>query len=539
MANRNNDKDGVKITGTAKADIINNGGSNVTIEGGKGNDSINSWGEAMAYVYSGGNDTIEGFRLSNTLVLGKLTITDSVINYENGDVTLTLSNGGSITLKEYWDLPISTVASVSDVGYVNIIRNDKGKTKITGTSGRDFIETDDHSKVTIDAGAGKDYIRTGGKNNFVNLGDGNDIAENWGDKTTINAGAGNDYVDIYAAQVSINAGAGNDSIGIGGDNVTIVGGQGNDLVWGGNPKVYVYSAGNDTIDGFQRYDTLVLGKLTINDSIINYENGDTTLNMSNGGSILLRGYWDNPINTVASVSDVESFNVIRSEKNKAKITGTSGRDYVENNDYSGLSINTGAGNDYVRTNGTKNFVDLGNDDDVVENGGDNNTINGGAGNDTIWNIAREEWNSATNSLDTLDTPDNVTILGGDGSDYIYNQASNKVLINGDAGNDSIRNFGTDATISGGKGNDSLWGSANADTFIYASGDGKDVIYGFDSKDTLTFDNLEFTTSYSASKGTITFKVDGGSVTLKDFTATTFHVNDTTYQISGKKLVEKS
>jgi len=110
MATRNNDKDGVKIAGTAKADTINNGGSNVTIDGGKGNDYINSWGDAMAYVfYNGGNDTIEGFRLSNSLVLGKLKITDSVINYENGDVTLTLSNGGSIVLKEYWDLPISMV----------------------------------------------------------------------------------------------------------------------------------------------------------------------------------------------------------------------------------------------------------------------------------------------------------------------------------------------------------------------------------------------------------------------------------------------
>ncbi|MBR3745547.1 MAG: hypothetical protein IKN27_01135, partial [Selenomonadaceae bacterium] len=112
MATRNNDKDDVKITGTANADTIHNGGNNVTIAGGKGDDSINSWGEAMAYVYSGGNDTIEGFRLSNTLVLGKLTISDSVINPENGDTTLNMSNGGSIVLKQYWNNPINTVASV-------------------------------------------------------------------------------------------------------------------------------------------------------------------------------------------------------------------------------------------------------------------------------------------------------------------------------------------------------------------------------------------------------------------------------------------
>jgi len=35
------------------------------------------------------------------------------------------------------------------------------------------------------------------------------------------------------------------------------------------------------------------------------------------------------------------------------------------------------------------------------------------------------------------------------------------------------------------------------------------------------------------------KVDGGgSVTLKEFTATTFHINDETYKISGNKFVKK-
>jgi Ca2+-binding RTX toxin-like protein len=93
-------------------------------------------------------------------------------------------------------------------------------------------------------------------------------------------------------------------------------------------------------------------------------------------------------------------------------------------------------------------------------------------------------------------------------------------------------------IWGGAGNDSLWGDDGADMFIYAKGDGKDIIFGFDNKDTLTFDNITFKTSmasYDKSKGTITINVSGGSVTLKDFTATTFHINDDTYKISGSTL----
>lgn len=59
MATRNNDKDGVKIAGTAKADTINNGGSNVTIDGGKGNDYINRAGATQWLMFSTTAATIQ------------------------------------------------------------------------------------------------------------------------------------------------------------------------------------------------------------------------------------------------------------------------------------------------------------------------------------------------------------------------------------------------------------------------------------------------------------------------------------------------
>ena len=131
---------------------------------------------------------------------------------------------------------------------------------------------------------------------------------------------------------------------------------------------------------------------------------------------------------------------------------------------------------------------------------------------------------------------NATISGSSGNDSITARGK-KISISGGDGNDSIKIFGN-ATVTGGKGNDSLWGSSYADEFVYSLGDGKDVIYGFDDKDTLTFDNLDFTTSYSKKNQAVTFKVDKGSITLKDFTATSFNVNGDTYKISGSKLVRK-
>lgn len=117
------------------------------------------------------------------------------------------------------------------------------------------------------------------------------------------------------------------------------------------------------------------------------------------------------------------------------------------------------------------------------------------------------------------------IYGYDGSDNLRGNDKNDTIYGG-AGND---------TLSGGKGNDSLWGDAGVDTFIYTQGDGKDIIYGFDNKDTLTLDSLDFKTSYNQKNNAVTFNFNDGSVTLKEFTATTFHVNSDIYKISNGKF----
>lgn len=122
-----------------------------------------------------------------------------------------------------------------------------------------------------------------------------------------------------------------------------------------------------------------------------------------------------------------------------------------------------------------------------------------------------------------------TLLGGAGADKLYGNAGNDIL-KGGAGKDSLW---------GGLGNDTLWGDAGADTFIYAAGEGKDVIYGFENNDLLKITGA-FSASYSKSKGEVYFKVGTTSkaITLTDFSASSFNVNGDIYQISGTKLVKK-
>lgn len=150
-----------------------------------------------------------------------------------------------------------------------------------------------------------------------------------------------------------------------------------------------------------------------------------------------------------------------------------------------------------------------------------NSVTTGAGNDTIF---------ANTGNDTLNGGAGKDILSGEaGNDKIYGGSGNDKLFGG-TGNDSLI---------GGKGNDSLWGNAGKDTFMYSSGDGKDVIFGFENDDMLKITGA-FSGTYSKSKHEVYFKVGStkNAITLSDFTATSFNVNGTDYKISGTKLVKK-
>ncbi len=150
-----------------------------------------------------------------------------------------------------------------------------------------------------------------------------------------------------------------------------------------------------------------------------------------------------------------------------------------------------------------------------------NSVTTGTGNDTIF---------ANSGNDTLKGGEGNDILKGEtGNDKIYGGAGNDLIVGG-TGNDSLI---------GCAGNDSLWGNAGKDTFIYSSGDGKDVIFGFENDDMLKITGA-FSGTYSKSKHEVYFKVGStkNAITLSDFTATSFNVNGTEYKISGTKLVKK-
>ena len=345
---------------------------------------------------------------------------------------------------------------------VSVIRNDETNTVVKGTSKDDYIQNYGWSyNVTIAAGKGNDYIDNQAGQVSINAGDGNDSIYNVDNDSTILGGAGNDSIYNYGANISINGGAGNDSVINRGLDNTITGGAGNDhisLEVVGNLIKYASGDGKDTIFGFNESDTLTVS----GGSYSTQASGSDVIVKVGKGSILLKDAKGKALN----INDTKTTDII---------TLSDGAE-VFRNYFDGVKIQALGGNDSVYNFASNVMIDGGNgNDDIGSRYADNVSINGGAGNDSVWNWARTEWNSDTNTSETVETGDNVTLSGGTGNDYIYNGAGVNVV------------------------------------FQYNTGDGNDTISGFNETSTLAVTGAKYSTKKSGDNVIVT--VDKGKITL--------------------------
>ena len=184
------------------------------------------------------------------------------------------------------------------------------------------------------------------------------------------------------------------------------------------------------------------------------------------------------------IFDLQRFEDIYNDENNIFVSGTSNNDFIHN----------GAADDYNEENysdkGSGVTIDAGKGDDYIENyGASNVSIFGGAGNDDIYNqsvvyhyyeLKNEdgewsedgEWEEVEEDI----MPGYSTLYGGSGHDYIYNE-------------------GFYVTINGGKGNDTI-SLGYANLIQYKSGDGKDLIQGFNADDTLSISGGTYSTQES-------------------------------------------
>ena len=258
---------------------------------------------------------------------------------------------------------------------------------------------------------------------------------------------------------------------------------------------------------------------------------------------------------------------IKNRGDNSSLAGEAGNDFIINGGYrdyelggSSVSISGGAGNDTITSHGEKSRLDGGDGNDLIYNGyryyeswnyfynhndenfsGKNSAILGGKGNDSINNIGDYVIidggagnNVISNGSDYCVGGNKVSIAGGEAAESFTNYGGSYVTISAGAGNDTIKNIHTVnyadynqttkkydtietiypafVTLEGGAGNDYLENDGANVLFKYNSGDGNDIIVGFNDTSTL---QIGGTYSTQTSGKDIIFTVGGGKVTLKN------------------------
>ena len=551
-----NSTTGKKLIGGNYEDILKNSASNVTISGGKKNDYINNSGSNVSI--SGGDGADQIYTSGNKVTVTTGKDDDFVYLYSNASNAKVVTGSGN---KE--------------------IHSAAQSATITTGSGNDYIELYKKAADNIlNTGSGKDTICNSGSNNSINAGVGNDYIKLYSSatKTTVRAGTGNDSIESYAAGVvyeyasgdgkdTINGFSASDTLKIidssfttttSGNNVSVKVGSGSVLlknaknitptiimsVTNASKSPVTISSAVKIVDASARTKAINLTGNMLANSIVGGSKNDSIWGgagndsiFGNAGNDKLYGEAGNDILSGESGNDS-----LRGGTGADSIWGGAGADKLYGDDGKDFLIGN-EGNDSLwgGANDDKLWGSDGNDRLDGEAG--NDSLYGGAGKDTIYGGTGKDLIQGNDGNDRLyGEAGNDKVYGGTGDDLLYGNEGND-LLSGNEDNDSLYGGANDDTIyggvgndilTGGKGNDSLWGGDDDDEFIYAAGDGKDVIFGFEDGDTLTLDNLAFTSSYKNNVVSLTFN-DGGSITLKDFSASTFHIDNDTYQISGSKL----
>ena len=534
--NASNRSRAIKITGNALANTIRGGSVVDTIYGAAGNDSILGNNGNDKLFGDNGNDTIYGGAGNDSIQGGAGA--DKLFGDAGADTLVGGKGNDTFTGGAGNDVFVYASGDGNDV--ITDYTAGQDKIKITGAkiskasvSGSDVILTVGSGKITVKNGKNKKLSIYNNSNSLINtIIGGNKVIENYTNRKTISGTSSNDTIDNVADNVTINSGAGNDSIVSWGDNIKINAGAGNDKVYATGEKISMLGgAGNDSLNcAYGHYATINGGK------------GNDTLSGSSYADVFQYSNGDG--NDV--IYNYDKSDKILLSSSSSYSTMTSGQDIVVKVDSGKMTLKYAKGTKLNIVGGKKNS---GSNTDTekgenISNSTKNKTINGSSGKDTISNIAggvkiyaaagNDSIYSSVSSTNTIRSHYGyVTIDGGTGNDTIYNNDP-YISINGGTGNDSIYNnynymdydCGYYVTMKGGAGNDTITKSDYSmyNVIQYASGDGNDIINGYNSSDTIQISGSSYSTQ--ASGNNVIIKVGNGQMTLKDAKGTTLNITGT-------------
>ena len=443
----NGDNGDDELYGDGGNDTLNGGNGNDLLEGGDGGDNL--YGNAGADILSGGtgNDNLYGSTGNDTyhweLGGGDDVLEDVTSEYTAGTMnTLQFGPGvlpAQVQLETYTD-GLKFVVYDEAGGRIGSVSVKYWYVKASGTIyHRDFwkivfdngtewlgVTLPTPGSETFTGGSGADTLYGGRGNDTINGGDGDDTLYGGDDEDTLRGDAGNDVLI---------GGPGNDNLygGTGDDDFIWNLSDGNDSIQGtssefalGSTKRIIFGPGILPSDLSMEVTSPLGLKFVVNNSHgepIGYlfiPSWYSTVSGSHRYRDCFKIVFENGTEWIGSTMATPGPDILFGGSGADILYGGEGIDSLTGNDgddqlYGGIGTDTLTGND---------------GDDQLYGGADNDTLNGGNGNDQL--------------------------NGEDGAD----------TLNGDAGDD---------ILFGGLGNDILAGGAGNDQYLWALGDGNDVI----------------------------------------------------------------
>tara|TARA_R110002110_G_scaffold362241_1_gene572036 strand:- start:109131 stop:115847 length:6717 start_codon:yes stop_codon:yes gene_type:complete len=389
--------------------------------------------------------------------------------------------------------PISLLSfadgSVHDLPAVLLTELEQSDATILGTAGDDDLY-DTPADDVIHALGGDDTIEIEAGNDVVLAGDGDDRVSIWGGQHIVDLGAGSDAIEVgYGSAViafgpdsGSNTGLSNAPSnlvelqlpnGIGVDDLRVS--------WVTQPE-----SGETLVISLNG--TEAVFNWTVRRFDINTESWMTDRESTIDGLILGDGSRVTQGQLLALADAPPPIDIILGTESDDDLRGTGKADVFDG----------GAGNDILRGRGGDDvFLMSGSSGGVdrILGGGGYDTLLGGDGDDMLGLSLHK----VSYKLELIDGGAGVNQLHGDEArnrlDFSATELRNIQQINGLGGADVIKGSSGDDVISGGLGNDRLSGGPGDDEYLFALGDGRDVINNDDtaaaSEDVLTLQGIDF------------------------------------------------
>ncbi|NHZ98355.1 calcium-binding protein [Massilia sp. CCM 8734] len=275
----------------------------------------------------------------------------------------------------------------------------------------------------------------------------------------------------------LTGGAHNDLLSGGNGSDTLVGGEGNDVLVGGEGNDVLFDNIGDNLFDAGAGNARLTGGSGINMYKFGRDAGTYVVDPAVGGThIVLLGddvrpadvsfaaNWSNQLNiAITGTSALLQLSFNMSSDAEPGMRGRVQLQFADGTIWSEDDIL----NRVYRGDEGDNLIKSGQGLDVLYGLDGNDTLDGYRGDDTLY---------GGNGNDSLDGGDGYDVLvGGEGPDVLLGGEGND-LLQGGAGNDRLFSDSGDDTVRGGAGDDEIWEKDGSNTFVFARGDGNDVLH---------------------------------------------------------------